>query len=110
MMCSDPRRSLMASGRSRPCVSEMTPIRMADLRSQFSVLGTRYSFLHLLDELADAHDGPAHGAAADFLNLVARGHAQGVEAAVKRLERRLGLDVRANTARRAVLDVDGSPH
>ena len=83
----------MASGRSRPCVSEMTPIRIGS--SQFSVLGTRYwvltHFLHLFDKLPDAHDGPAHGTAPDFLDIVARGHAQRIETAIERFQHRLGL-------------------
>src|SRR5258708_30942597 len=121
MMCSDPRRASRASGRSRLCVSEMTPIRMgssqfsvlscqlAVLGCQFSVLGTFLLCLHFFHKLSDAHHRSGHGAAADFLD-VALDHAQGVKASVKRLQHGLGPDVRTDATRRTVLDVDGGAH
>src|SRR5215472_1589999 len=45
MMCSDPRSAAIASGRRRPCVSEMTPMRKEVLSSQFSVLSSQFSVL-----------------------------------------------------------------
>src|SRR5713226_198660 len=98
MMNSDPRRASRASGRSRPCVSEMTPIRIGNsqfsvlssqlsvLSSWYSVLGTFLLCLHFFHKLSDAHHRTSHGAAADFLHIVARDHAKGVKASVKRLQ------------------------
>src|ERR1700689_2379252 len=68
------------------------------------------SILHLLRKLSDAHHRPAYRTAADFLDIVARRHAQSVEASVERFQRCYGLDMCADTARRTVLDVDRSSH
>src|SRR5580658_1447095 len=38
MMCSDPRKAASASGRSNPCVSEITPMTIGILGSRYSVL------------------------------------------------------------------------
>src|SRR5258708_24123743 len=97
----------------------MTPMRMefSVLSSQFSVLGTRYSVLgigyslllfHLLEKLADANDCATHGSLTDFLKIIAGDHVHRVETAIKRFQRGLGLNVRADSARGAVLDVDRS--
>ena len=56
--------------------------RFSVLSSQFSVLSTRCSFLHLFDKLSKAHHRPPHGAAADFLHIVARRHTQNIEASI----------------------------
>jgi len=55
----------------------------ADQDRQFSVLSTQFSVLHLLNKACDAYDGAAHGTTADFLDLVARSHAKGVETTVE---------------------------
>src|SRR5271167_1344908 len=106
MMCSDQRRVSSASGRSRPCVSEMTPMRMGgSVLSSDSVIAL-YSF----DELADADHCPAYRASSDLLHVVAGGHSQGIETPVEGLEHSLGFDARPDAAGGAMLDVDGCAH
>jgi hypothetical protein len=63
-------------------------------------------WLHLFEKFADTYDGPAYGAAANFLRVVAGGYAQGVEAAVEGFEHGFCPDVGADSAGGAVLDVD----
>src|SRR5208283_2215636 len=121
MMCSDPRRTSIASGRSKPWVSEMTPIRIGAIRSWVLRSWSFHSSLassdfltfsspRLFDEFANADDSSADSAATDFLDVVARGYAQSVEAPVKRLQHGFRPDVGADAAGRTVLDVDRSPH
>lgn len=66
--------------------------------------------LHSFYKLANANDGAAHGAAANFLGVVVRRYSQHVEALIRRFQHRLGPDVRADAARGTVLDVDRGPH
>src|SRR5271165_446100 len=131
----------MASGRSRPCVSEITPMIVVipskrSLRSEGSGRAARSGLFfatqesrvwlaslsrsppprfaslppHLLNKLPNAHNSAADSAAADFLNIIACGHAQNIKPSVKRLERSLRLGVRPNAAGRPVLNVDRSSH
>src|SRR5271165_2122517 len=82
--------------RARPLVASMrnsidivwncsVRCQVLGLGSRLLSLGTRYQVLfslplHLPDKLANAHDGPAHSAAPNFLKIVARGDTQRVEA------------------------------
>src|ERR1035438_1327965 len=107
MMCSAPRSAASASGRSRPWVSEIMPIRMG-----FSILSGRALLFvfHLLDELADADHCATYRAASNFLHVVAGGHTQRVETSVEGFEHGLRLDACADAAGGAMFNVDGSAH
>src|ERR1022692_2591097 len=107
MMCSAPRSAASASGRSRPWVSEIMPIRMG-----FSVLSGRALLFvfHLLDELADADHCATYRAASNFLHVVAGGHTQRVETSVEGFEHSLRLDARSDAAGGAMFNVDGCSH
>lgn len=83
----------------------------ARIRNFYSLrLRIRRFRLSFFQELPNAYDCAANGTLADFLDIIARGYAQGIETSVKRFERRLGLDVRADATGGTVLDVDGSSH
>src|SRR5208283_2201766 len=107
MMCRDPRNAVRASGRRRPWVSEMTPMMMGVLGLSVSTCRLR---LHLFGELANADDGPAHGAASDLLRIVASAHPQGVKPPIEGFEFRHGLDASADSAGSAMLDMDRRPY
>ena len=62
---------------------------------------------HFFDELAHADQGSTYGAASYFLYVVASGHAQGIKAAVKRLQHCMSFDASSNAAGGAMFDVDG---
>src|SRR3954451_11162702 len=122
MMCSEPRSASSASGRSSPCVSEMTPMIVEFFGScAINVLGrarlqrfrsctcdwmlSTSAALHLFEEPADADHRPSNRAATDFLKVIPGSHAHGVEASVERLQQGLRRDVRTNAARGTMLDV-----
>ena len=63
-----------------------------------------------VDELANAYNRPAHGAAANLLLFIARRHPQRVKASVEGFEHRFGFDHRSDPAGRAMLDIDGRSH
>ena len=64
----------------------------------------------LIQKFTDADDRSAHRAAADFLNIVARSHPQSIETSVEGFEHSVRLNARANTARRAVLNIYRRSH
>src|ERR1700685_3639234 len=66
--------------------------------------------LHFLAELSHADHRPPDGSAPDFTHFVARGDAQGVEAAIERLEHSLGCDAGTDAAGGAMFNVDGCAH
>src|SRR5438477_1081517 len=93
----------------------MTPMRMEVFKPFLNFrLGLRSDgvllALHFFYELPDADQGATYGAASYFLNVVAGGYAQGIKAAVKRLQHRLSLDAGADAAGGAVFDVNGCPY
>src|SRR3954468_21815395 len=127
MMCSEPRSASSASGRSSPCVSEMTPMIVEFFGScAINVLGrarlqrfrsctcdwmlSTSAVLHLFEEPADADHRPSNRAATDLLKVIPGSHAHRVEASVKRLQHGLGRDVCAHSACGTMLDVDRCSH
>ncbi len=83
----------------------------ARIRNFYSLrLRIRRFRLSFFQELPNAYDCAANGTLADFLDIIARGYAQGIETSVKRFERSFSLNVRANATGGTVLDVDGSSH
>src|SRR5437660_11100082 len=77
------------------------------MRSPASIL---HLYLYLFSEAADAHHRAAYSAPANFLRLIAGGHAQSVEAFVESLEHGIRFDAGTDTAGGSMLNVDRSPH
>jgi hypothetical protein len=64
-------------------------------------------FLHALEEAGNVDHGSPHRPASDLLSTVVGAHAHDVEAAVQRLQFRVGVDSHSDPGGRAVFDVDG---
>src|SRR5512141_2252004 len=58
--------------------------------------------LHFVQEFGNTDHCPAHRAAPNFLRIVARRHAEGIEASIERFEHGLSLDLRTHAAGSAV--------
>ena len=61
--------------------------------------------LYLFDEAANTHHASSYGPASDFPDIIPRGDAQRVEAAIEGFQHCLGLDAGADAAGGAMLDV-----
>src|ERR1035438_7999024 len=79
----------------------------ATLQNKIKTWLAAASFIaHALDEAGYVHYGSSHGAVADFLRAVVGADAHGIEAAVKRFQLRLGLNLHSDPTGGAMVDVD----
>src|SRR5439155_25194423 len=72
----------------------------------YSLTAQSSSCLHFVEEFRHGHYRAIYGASSDLLDVIACGHSERVEAAVKGLQHCFGKDMRSYSAGGAMLNVD----